>query len=173
MSFEIPTPTEPLTPEREAKLLSLMEANEVVNIEVVAFSGQRFRPGAAPNTEYQLAVTVAGTEDRLQYQFDVAATLGGEDAAPVAEVKASIVMGFRLPEGFTLEQWVPDQLSRTALHMGYPHLREAIQSLASRLGYLGVVMPVLRMGNEQPFGRVDLPAVRGGPEVAVGDRVPE
>lgn len=143
MNFQIPAPTEPLTPEQGQRISDLLTTMKVAHIEVISFSGERLRPGLAPNTTFDLAIGAGVSDGRLQYRFDTGATLNGEDDQAVGTIKASLLVAFEMPADFEAEPWIVEQIGRTAIHICLPHLREVIQSLATRLGYFGVTMPIL------------------------------
>jgi hypothetical protein len=143
VNFKIPAPVDPLTPDQEKILRSLSDPLKLAYIETVSFSGNRTRPGLAPNTTFELTYGGGVAGDRLQYRFNVTATLIGEDGEPIGNVGTSIVTAFRIPESLEVGDWLIRRISPTAAHMTYPHLREVIQSLAARLGCFGVTLPTL------------------------------
>lgn len=142
MSFRVPAPEE-LSADQRDRLNSLVDAMKVVHIEVVSFSGQRVRPGPAPNSTFQVTIGAGMRDERLVYRFDVAATLNGKDGKEVGKVDVALAATFEMPPEFEPQAWLIERLGGTAVHIAFPHLRENIQSLAARLGYLGVLMPVL------------------------------
>ena len=142
MNLRIERPVNSLTQAQVSQFETLMNLLKLAHIEVVSYSGQRQRPGPAPNTRYNLVFGAGMDTERLHFRFDVEATMMGQDGDPVATVQAAIVVTFQLPEGVTPPDWAIQRISRTATQMVYPHLRETIQSLSTRLGYFGVLLPM-------------------------------
>jgi hypothetical protein len=114
VNFKIPASADLLTPEQEKTLRSLSDPLKLGYIETVSFSGNRTRSGPAPNTTFELAFGGGVAGDRLQYRFDVTATLIGEDGEPVGNVDTSIVTAFRIPESLEVPNSSAHDISASA-----------------------------------------------------------
>jgi hypothetical protein len=127
---------------------------QLLGIDVVRISGERRRSGHAAQTRFDLAAAWQPDDETIQWRYDVTAHLTDPDDADYGSVEASVIIAGRArtaPDPACAEQF-----GRTSgAMMAHPYLREAIATTALRLGFTGVLLPLV---TQQPTGGAAAPA---------------
>lgn len=113
------------------------------NVELVRLFAARTGPGRLAKADFATDLSYAQAEQVVNYRYDVAAKLSDEDGEEIGrvEVAAVVVTSSTAPA----DEAIIGQFSSTsAAMMAFPFLREAVASTAQRIGFPGVVMPIVR-----------------------------
>ncbi|MCU1616979.1 MAG: hypothetical protein JWO98_4519 [Frankiales bacterium] len=112
------------------------------SVEQLKLTAERIAQGPATNFDFSLETEVAILEDHVFYRYDGSADLKDADGNSVCPVFASVVLAF----GYDGEAPSEDVAGRygltTGMILAHPYLREAIQTLAARLGFPQVALPL-------------------------------
>lgn len=163
MNMKVPWGLSGLSETERSEFNALIKDLEVATIENIAFSGERLKGGPSPVTQHLLAGSTSRGADYFAHRFDAEAKLMGEDGEPVAEIKSSILVTFRVDAEREISTKVLEATGPMALHMAYPHIRESVLSLALRLGFPGVVLPSIVFLPENGAAATDAPKLEGDP----------
>ncbi|MGI5443137.1 hypothetical protein ACQEV4_39100 [Streptomyces shenzhenensis] len=105
---------------------------------------ERLAADTSASAELRLELGMAPNPDSVFYRLKAQATLKSEEGKDVGRVEVSVVTRYDITEGE-----VPDEdtllefADRDAAVVAYPYVREGIQSLAARIGFAGVLIPML------------------------------
>lgn len=133
----------------------------LASIDLVAVSGERRSVGVASRTRFDLQAGFQLGDDAIRYRFDLTAHLTDDDAGDCGQVSASVIITVSAPEG--MDAACAEQFGDTSATMlAHPFLREAIASTAQRIGFPGVLLPlVVRQPDQDPVLQPD--GARPGP----------
>lgn len=141
---------------------AFVEAASLTAVDVVAVSGERGAAGEAPLVRFDLSAGYQVEGRTIHYRFDGVARLSDSDDVDYVEVKASVIVTVTVrvdPDPACLEMFGAMTTAMTA----HPYLREALASTALRLGFPGILMPILGAtrrgcpGREVERARGDVP----------------
>jgi len=134
-----------------------VDSLELNTIETVEFGGARFRPGFAPQTKFSVETGYVLESGTIYFRFNVRAQLLEEEGRqesdedttdPLGELGVTLLLIFQFaepnaePDPEHIERFGSEQ----ATTMAFPYLREAIQVIAQRLNFPGVVLPMIQTG---------------------------
>ncbi|MCW2608438.1 MAG: hypothetical protein JWO60_3131 [Frankiales bacterium] len=112
-------------------------------IEVVAVQAERRRSGPAPATQYQLGAGWSVEENWLFWRYDVTAHLTDDDGTDYGDVQASVLLRGQ-HRGDDTDPACMERFGATSgTIMAHPYLREVIATTALRLGFVGVMLPMI------------------------------
>jgi hypothetical protein len=114
-------------------------------LTLVKLAAERFMPDAAPTTNYVHQLGFAYQDAAVYYRHEVEATMIAEDGSTqVAKVTATVLAAFQLvAEALEPPSAVVEFFGDTSVPLiTTPFLREVISTTASRLGILGVSLPL-------------------------------
>jgi hypothetical protein len=130
---------------------------ELTGIELVKIGGERGATGAATQTRFDLTAGYLQDEHAIYCRYDAVAHITNEDGTDVGHASASVVIAARVAAG--AEAACIERFGGTSgAFMAHPYLREAIASTAQRLGFPGVLLPMIK---SQPDGPAE--ATGSGP----------
>lgn len=133
-----------------------VEGLELAGVEVVRVFGERRLAGHAPQTRYSLGAGWQAERGSVVWRYDVGAHLTDEADADFGGVEASVIVSARTDS--SVDPACAEQFGGTSgAFIAHPYLREAIASTALRLGFVGVLLPMLKDLNEVPADRDELP----------------
>ena len=116
---------------------------QLAGIELVKVQGERIAPGTAAQTRFDLTAGYMLNEDAIQYRFDVTAHFLDDSGATVGNSSASVILAARGAP--TTDVACIERFGATsAALMVHPYLREAIASTAQRIGFPGVLLPMIK-----------------------------
>jgi CO dehydrogenase/acetyl-CoA synthase delta subunit len=122
---------------------TFVEKLELATVQYWAMHCERLKVGEAPKTTYALGVKLAIEGQRAYYRVDAYATPLDVDDQPVAQIENSVIVAFDLPKSDPPPEWALARFgSQNAVMMAYPFIREAVASMALRLGLPGIIMPM-------------------------------
>ncbi|GAA0696359.1 hypothetical protein GCM10009536_31060 [Streptomyces thermocarboxydus] len=105
---------------------------------------ERLAAETSAGAELRLELGLAPNPESIFYRLKAQATLKSKEGKDVGRVEVSVVTRYDITEG-----GVPDDgtllefADREATVVAYPYVREGIQSLAARIGFAGVLIPML------------------------------
>lgn len=157
MTEEVTVDEVELTEETIEQYNAFIKGARLRALDTISFAADRLRPGSSPRTEYELGSSFTIEGDTLFIRFDVTATLMGEDDEAVANVRVAQVVAFSFA-GDPPPRWIIERFTAMSVSMMVtPNLREAVQSLALRLGYPGVTLPMItRLADEAALPAAEL-----------------
>lgn len=119
---------------------------ELDAVETMAVRAERSEHGDLVRTEAEVESSVAVDPDQeaVFYRYDLTARVLGEEDVEIASIGVSLVLVFTTPMTSADPEMVQYFGGTSAFMMAHPHLREAVNSLASRIGLPGVVLPIVR-----------------------------
>lgn len=133
--------SDPGLPDRDAynSFVSNVSLGSILLDHVAAV---RTSGGDAARTTFELNVNYQLADEALLYRFAVHASLLAEDDTEVGTADAGVVVNIQT-------RTTPDDASiayfgsTSAAMMAHPFLREAIASTAQRIGFAGVMLPLM------------------------------
>jgi hypothetical protein len=141
MERSLETLGESAAPSAEA-YSAFVQALTLESIDVVKLNAERRAPGDASHTRFELSAAWQRAEDRMLWRYEVVAHLTDPDENDYGTVEAAVIVSARSdvePDLAALQQFGMTSGS----FMAHPYLREVIASTALRLGFSGVLLPVL------------------------------
>ena len=139
-------PAEPDTSTYNAFVAAL----HLTGIDLIKIQGERMVSGAASQTRFDLAVGYMLGDGAIQYRYDLMAHFLDDAGISLGNASASVLL---------LTSNVPSTDVACIEHFGatsgalmvHPYLREVIGSTAQRIGFFGVLLPMIK---HQPRGSV-------------------
>lgn len=122
---------------------AFIDSLELNAIELVKIDGVRVAPGAATQTRFDLTAGYLQEEAVIRYRYDATVHLMDDADTDLGHVSSSVVLATLTP--FAAEQACIEHFGATSgTLMVHPYLREAIASTAQRLGFLDVLLPMIK-----------------------------
>jgi len=142
--------TSPETFEPDAATYNAFIAGlELVDIELVKVGGERVATGVATQTRFDLAASYLQDEATIRYRYDATARLMNEADTDLGHAAVSVMVTTRIAaaaEAICVERFG----GTSGALMAHPYLREAIASTAQRLGFPGVLLPMIKYQPDAP-----------------------
>lgn len=127
---------------------SFVAALQLIGIEPVKVLGERMASGIASQTRFELAVGYMLSDDAIQYRYDLTAHFLDGSGIALGSASASILLV--VSNAPTTDVACIEHFGATSgALMVHPYLREVIASTAQRLGFPGVLLPMIK---HQPRG---------------------
>lgn len=119
---------------------------ELQRIDTLAVRAERLTHGEMDESAVALdsSFAVDAAQSAVFYKYDVNVTVSGQDDARLGEVEVTVVLVFRAASLDVPVELVERFGATAAYMMGYPYLREAVSTLAARVGFPGLMLPVVR-----------------------------
>jgi len=115
----------------------------LVAVDVVKITAERRRSGHAPVTRYALAAGWHAENAMVLWRYDITAKLTDEEDTDFGTAEASVVIAAQCTGD--VDPVCAERFGGTSgAFMAHPYLREAIASTAQRLGFGGVLLPMLK-----------------------------
>jgi len=121
---------------------------ELAGINVLGVAGERRLAGEAPQTRFEWAAAYQIEDFIVHYRFDASGHLNDKDGKDYGEVSAVVVVSLTLTQPPPGAACVERFGNQSAAMMAYPYLREVLASTALRLGFGGVLLPMM---TQQPL----------------------
>lgn len=148
---DIAAPASALEPDAAA-YNTFVASLELTGIELVKIGGERGATGVATQTRFDLTAGYMQDENAIHYRYDAVAHITNEDGTDFGHAAASVVVTARVAvaaEAACIERFG----GTSGAFMAHPYLREAIASTAQRLGFPGVLLPMIK---SQPDGPAEV-----------------
>jgi hypothetical protein len=128
---------------------SFVAALQLMGIEAVKVHGERMASGAASQTRFDLAVGYMLGEGAIQYRYDLAAHFLDDTGIALGSASASVLLvASNAP---TTDVACIEHFGTTSgALMVHPYLREIIASTAQRIGFPGVLLPMIKHQPRKP-----------------------
>ncbi|MEU4693190.1 hypothetical protein [Actinoplanes sp. NPDC023714] len=140
------TAVEPALEEAEPEGFRLLLAAELLDVRTVKLAAELFQTVDPANIELEFTISAGyrRTSDGFELKFDVAAPLE-KDSEKVADFEIGIVTVYQLDhfEGVN-EAAITWFIDRIGIKVVFPFIREALHSVASRLGLPSVTLGLFR-----------------------------
>jgi hypothetical protein len=140
---------------------------ELAGIELVKIGGERIAAGVSSQVRFDLTAGYLQDENGINYRYDASACITDEVGADLGRASASVVIAFRTAvsaEVICIERFG----GISGAFIAHPYLREAIASTAQRLGFPGVLLPMITSQPDEPVA-----SVKDAAENAVADAHPQ
>jgi hypothetical protein len=128
---------------------SFVAALHLMGIELIKVHGERMASGAASQTRFDLAVGYMLGDGTIQYRYDLAAHFLDDAGIAFGNASASVLLvASNAP---TTDVACIEHFGTTSgALMVHPYLREVIASTAQRLGFPGVLLPMIKHQPREP-----------------------
>lgn len=126
-------------------------------IEIVRLHAERRLSGAAPATRYELGAGWTAEGDQIFWRYDVQAHLTDDEGSDYGDVQVSVLLrGEHREQDF--DAGCIEQFGATSgTMMAHPFMREAVSTTALRLGFPGVMLPMITAQPDEPVELADVP----------------
>jgi hypothetical protein len=126
---------------------------ELARIDLIKIGGERASTSAAAQIRFDLTAGYSQDENGINYRYDATAYITDDEGIELGQASASIVITFRTTS--SAEVACIEQFGATSgAFMAHPYLREAIASTAQRLGFPGVLLPMIKSQPDKPVASV-------------------
>jgi len=141
------TANDELSPQRYNTWLSALDLGV---IEIVRLSAERRLSGVAPASRYELAAGWTAEDGFIYWRYDLTAHLTDDDAADYGDVQASVLIRGEHRGQDTDAACIERFGATSGTIMAHPYLREVIATTALRLGFPGVMLPMITAQPDVP-----------------------
>jgi hypothetical protein len=122
---------------------AFVDGLELAEIELVKIHGERTASGAATQTRFDLTASYQQDGTAIHYRYDVIAHLTSDAGTDLGHAVASVVVTTHatvVGDVMCIERYG----EASGALMAYPYLREAIAATAQRIGFPGVLLPMIK-----------------------------
>jgi hypothetical protein len=115
---------------------------ELAGIELVRVHGERAEAGAAAQTRFDMSAGYMRDGGVIHYRYDLTAHFTDDRGTALGSAAASVLITAHTAAADTasIEQFG----GTSGALMAHPYLREAIASTALRIGFPGVLLPLIK-----------------------------
>lgn len=122
---------------------SFVDALHLAGIELIKFQAERMASGSASQTRFDLAAGYMLGDDEIQYRYDVSAHFLDDAGSDLGNASASVILV--VSNAPTSDVACIEQFGAiSGALMVHPYLRETIASAAQRIGFTGVLLPMIK-----------------------------
>jgi hypothetical protein len=122
---------------------SFVAGLHLMGIELIKVHGERMISGAASQTRFDLAVGYMIADDAIQYRYDLSTYLLDDAGNVLGNASASILLV--TANAPTTDVACIEHFGATSgALMVHPYLREVTASTAQRMGFPGVLLPMIK-----------------------------
>jgi|ERR1022692_65420 hypothetical protein len=128
---------------------AFVEGLELTEIELVKVDGERVAAGVATQTRFDLTAGYLQDGTAICYRYDVIAHLTNDPGTELGHAAVTVVLTTRstaVAEAACIERFG----GTSGALIVHPYLREAIASIAQRLGFPGVLLPMIKHQPDEP-----------------------
>jgi hypothetical protein len=127
------------------EVAELVHNVELVSVDVVSLAAQRHSALSAVEKIQSEMTSNCLMEDGLSYRYGYDFELSGEDQRPAATIAFEIELRYVVATGFKPTAAAVVKFGEvTGAFAAHPYARELLQSLAGRIGFGSVVLPLLK-----------------------------
>lgn len=112
-------------------------------VEQLRINAERAGQGAVAAVELSITPELAVEDARVLIRYDASAVLQGEDGEPVGTVATVIALAFAYDGPRPDNDVVGRFALTTGMLVAHPYVRESVQSLAARVGFPQVTLPLV------------------------------
>jgi hypothetical protein len=122
---------------------AFIEGLELAGIEIVRLHAERTTVGIAEQTKFDLTASYMQDDAVIHYRYDLTAHLIDNKGTNLGNAAASVVVTARSVS--TVYAACIEQFGATSgALIAHPYLREAVASSAERIGFPGVLLPMIK-----------------------------
>lgn len=132
-----------------ATYTAFLAALQLTGIELVKIHGERTAPGTASQSRFDLTAGYMQDSGAIHYRYDVTAYFLNDAGASLGNASASVLLITSAAAAQDMACVEHFGASSGAL-MAHPYLREAIASTAQRIGFPGVLLPMIKYQPDRP-----------------------
>lgn len=126
---------------------------ELGSIEVVRLQAERRLSGVAPISRYELAAGWTVEENQIFWRYDLTAHLTDDANSDYGDVQTSVLLRAVHSEPEADPACIERFGATSGTMITHPYLREVVATTALRLGFPGVMLPMITARpDEQPLG---------------------
>ena len=122
---------------------------QLVGIELVKIQGERTSSGTSAQNRFNLSAGYMLAGDKIHYRYDVTAHFLDDAENAVGNASASVLLIADGVSAFSPVYFEHFGATSGAL-MVHPYLREAIASTALRIGFQGILLPMMTYQPDPP-----------------------
>jgi hypothetical protein len=122
---------------------------ELASVELVKIHGERTGVGISTQAKFDLTASYMQDEAIIHYRYEVSASFVDDHDAVLGNAIATIQISVRTEVEVT-EAYIEQFGGTSGALMAHPYLREAIASTAQRIGFQGVLLPMIKHQPTQP-----------------------
>jgi hypothetical protein len=122
---------------------SFVAALQLSGIELVKIQGERTQSGASSQSRFDLSAGYMLDGDAIHYRYDVNVHCLDDTGSVLGNVSASVLLVAMSVAAFDVA-CVEHFGGTSGALMAHPYLREAVASTAQRIGFPGVLLPMIR-----------------------------
>ena len=122
---------------------SFVDDLELVGIELIKIHGERTASGIAVQSRFNLMASFMRGEGAIHYRYEATADFVDDKDVTVGNAIASVQVTIRA-QGEVNDACIEQFGATSGALMVHPYLREAIASTAQRIGFPGVLLPVIK-----------------------------
>lgn len=122
---------------------AFVDGLELAGIELVRVHGERAEAGAAAQTRFDMSAGYMRDGGVIHYRYDLTAHFTDDRGTALGSAAASVLITARAAaaeDAASIEQFG----GTSGALMAHPYLREAIASTALRIGFPGVLLPLIK-----------------------------
>lgn len=128
---------------------SFVATLHLTGIELIKVHGERMASGAASQTRFDLTVGYMYNDDEIQYRYDLVAHFLDDAGTALGNASASVLLV--ASSAPTTDAACIEHFGATSgALMVHPYLREVIASTAQRIGFPGVLLPMIKHQPREP-----------------------
>jgi hypothetical protein len=128
---------------------SFVEGLELASVEIVKLHAERTNVGKAGETAFDLTASYMQDGVAVHYRYDLTAYLTDDDGNSLGNVAASVLVATRAADA--ADPACIEQFGATSgVLIAHPYLREAVASSAQRIGFPGVLPPMIKSQPADP-----------------------
>lgn len=121
----------------------------LADIELVKIQGERTGAGAASQISFDMAASYMRDTRAIYYRYEVTAHFSDDNGLALGNTAASIQITARTAMAVS-EACIEHFGGTSGVLIAHPYLREAIASTAQRIGFSGVLLPMIKQQPEEP-----------------------
>jgi hypothetical protein len=128
---------------------AFIAALQLTGIELVKIQGERTSPGASSQNRFGLSAGYMLDGEKIHYRYDVTAHFLDDTGKVLGNASASVLL---VASGAcTFSAACFDRFGATSgALMVHPYLREAISSTSQRIGFPGILLPMMTYQPDTP-----------------------
>lgn len=128
---------------------AFVAALQLSGIEVVKIHGERTAPGTASQSRFDLTAGYMQDNGTIHYRYEVTARFLNDAGTALGNASASVLLVTSADAAQDVACIEHFGSSSGAL-MAHPYLREAIASTAQRIGFPGILLPMIKYQPDEP-----------------------
>jgi hypothetical protein len=122
---------------------AFLEGLELADVEIVKLHAERTNGGAAGKTKFDFTASYRQDGAVVHYRYDVTAYVTGDEGTSLGNAAASVLVITRIA-GAADPAFIERFGATSGALIAHPYLREAIASSALRIGFPGVLLPIIK-----------------------------